>query len=191
MASRTGRSTRAGRGVRTRHALWPARLPAGRVNYGPIDPTTARTLFIRGALSTASSKRARPSWPTPEADREIRELEHKARRPTCWSTSTRSTRSTISACPPRDERCRIRALARASRAIRSASAVPVARRVMRHQAAGVTRPCIRKGHDGRTGNVAVVPLRTRQRSRRCQLTVPLYALNQVDAVDANGWCLAC
>jgi len=59
---------RAGRGVRTRHALWPARLPAAARQLRPIDPTTARTLFIRGRWSTASSKRARPSWPQPEAD---------------------------------------------------------------------------------------------------------------------------
>ena len=53
-----------------------------RVNYGPIDPAAARALFIRGALVEGEFDTRAPFMAhNQKLVREIRELEHKARRP--------------------------------------------------------------------------------------------------------------
>ena len=156
-----------------------------RVNYGPIDPTTARTLFIHGALVDGELETRAPFMAhNQKLIREIRELEHKARRPdvlvdehSIYAFYDQRVPASVTS-GAEFERWR-------AQAERSDPHLLFLSReeLMRHQAAGVTPTLYPKtvtmGALEMSLSYHFEPGSARDGAT---LTVPLYALNQVDAV---------
>jgi len=60
-----------------------------RVHYGPMDPVESRRIFIRQALVEGDYDTRAPFFMhNRRLVREIEQLEHKSRRPTCWWTTS-------------------------------------------------------------------------------------------------------
>ena len=160
-----------------------------RINYGPIDPVAARTLFIREALVNGELDTQAPFMGHNRTlIRDIRELEHKARRPDVLVDEElifafydqRVPASVTSAAE--FERWR----AQAERA--DARLLFLSREdLMRHAAAGVTASLYPKSI-AMGGLDMALSYHFEPGSPRdgATLTVPLYALNQVDA-DRCQW----
>jgi ATP-dependent helicase HrpA len=154
-----------------------------RVNFGPIDPAAAREIFIRAALLDGEFDTRAPFLAhNRRLVREIRELEHKTRRPdvlvddqlifafydrllpadVCSGTQFEKWRAQAEKDQPK-----ILFLSRDE--------------LMRHEAAGVTTDLFPKSIEMR-GVTMAVTYHFEPGSPRdgATLTVPLYALNQLD-----------
>ncbi|HWY72228.1 MAG TPA: ATP-dependent RNA helicase HrpA, partial [Burkholderiaceae bacterium] len=160
-----------------------------RVNYGPIDPVAARTLFIREALVNGELDTRAPFMDHNRTlIRDIRELEHKARRPDVLVDEESifafyDQRVPASVTSGADfERWRAQA-ERADPRLLFLSR----EELMRHGAAGVTASLYPKSIV-MGGLDMALSYHFEPGSPRdgATLTVPLYALNQVDA-DRCQW----
>jgi ATP-dependent helicase HrpA len=164
-----------------------------RINYGCINPAEAREIFIRDALVAGDYDTRAPFFAhNHKLIKEIENLEHKSRRldvlvddqliAAFYDKQIPPTSSTAPA-----SRSGTRTLARQPEA-----AVPEPRRAdaprggRRHHRAV---PEDDERHRHRDG--AELPLRAGQPARRRDLTVPLFALNQIPRERPAGWCRAC
>jgi len=156
-----------------------------RVDLGPIDPATARRLFIREALVLGEFDTRGPFLAhNLKLVREIRELEHKARRPDVLVDEAQIEAFYEQRVPASVyggatfERWRTEAEKADARLLFLSRDD-----LMRHKAAGVTADLFPKTM--RVGGIEMaVSYHFEPGSPRdgATLTVPLYALNQVDAV---------
>ena len=99
-------------------------VPKRRVHYGPINPLEAREIFIHKALAAGELEtRGAVLRAQPQARRaSCASSSTRRAAATCWSTSTRSTRSTTRSCPEGIYNARgLRALAARSRSRRTRS----------------------------------------------------------------------
>jgi ATP-dependent helicase HrpA len=163
-----------------------------RVLYEPIDPAAARMLFIRSALVDGDLETRAPFLAHNQAlIREIRELEHKARRPDVLVDEELITAFYDQRVPAQVasgaqfEQWRLQA-ERADPRLLFLSR----EELMRHQAAGVT-PTLYPKTIAMGGLEMALSYHFEPGSARdgATLTVPLYALNQVDAVRCE-WLVA-
>jgi ATP-dependent helicase HrpA len=156
-----------------------------RVNFAPIDPAAARTLFIREALVDGQFETRAPFMAHNQAlIRDIRELEHKARRPDVLVDEElifafydqRLPASVVSGAE--FERWRLEAERSEPRLLFLSR-----EELMRHEAAGVT-PSLFPKTIPMGGLQMALSYYFEPGSARdgATLTVPLYALNQVDSV---------
>jgi len=156
-----------------------------RVNFGPIDPAAARRLFIREALVPGEYETRAPFMAhNLKLIRDIRELEHKARRPDVLVDeelifafydqrlpASATSGAEFERWRPEAERTEPHLLFLSREAL------------MRHEAAAVTASLFPKAI-GMGGLQMSLSYHFEPGSARdgATLTVPLYALNQVDAV---------
>ena len=185
-------------GVRARHALRPGHVCQRRVAFGPIDPDAAREIFIREALVAGELETRAPFLAhNHQVIEQIRKLEHKTRRLDVL-VDDELIAAFYDQLVPADvyggtdfDRWR-------DEAERSQPRLLFLSRdeVMRHEAAGITTELFQRNlccGAWRCGapSAARLSLRAGQRTRRRHAVVPLIALNQIDADNAIGWCLAC
>ncbi len=163
-----------------------------RVQYGPIDPAVARTIFMREALVNGQLDTRAPFMAhNQKLVRDIRELEHKARRPDVLVDEER-----IFAFYDERVPSSVASGAEFERWLKEAERADPQRlflsrdELMRHGAAGVTASLFPKAL-AMGGLQMALSYHFEPGSARdgATLTVPLYALNQVDAVRSE-WLVA-
>ncbi|HYS13422.1 MAG TPA: ATP-dependent RNA helicase HrpA, partial [Burkholderiaceae bacterium] len=156
-----------------------------RVPYGAKDPTLARQLFIRGALVDGDYETNAPFWlHNRRLLREIRELEHKSRRPDVL-VDDELIFAFYDALIPREVNSSAQFEKWRRTAEQANPKVLFLNRdeLMRHEAAGVTTDLFPKVWSMRGVDVAL-SYHFEPGSARdgVTLTVPLFALNQIDPV---------
>ncbi|MCK9507163.1 MAG: ATP-dependent RNA helicase HrpA [Pigmentiphaga sp.] len=162
-----------------------------RVNYGNIDPAAARELFIREALVTNEINTTLPFLAhNRKLIKEIERLEHKARRPDILVDEALMFRFFDQQLP-----ADIHQAATLEAWWKEASRAPEHRRLlflqrdelMRHEAAGVTTDVFPKSRQIQGVNMALdYHFEPGSHKDGVTLSVPLFALNQVDA-QSGEW----